>query len=43
MFMLKLMLISQTGFEFHKRRAVPTVVGIVIAEEHETMVLDVSC
>lgn len=29
-----------TGFEFHKRRAVPTVTGIVVAQEHEEMLLE---
>lgn len=29
-----------TGFEFHKRRAVPVVSGIVAAEEHRDMLLE---
>lgn len=29
-----------TGFEFHKRRAVPTVTGIVVAKEQEEMLLE---
>lgn len=29
-----------TGFEFHKRRAVPTVSGIVVAEENKDMLLE---
>jgi hypothetical protein len=32
---------AQTGFEFHKRRAVPSVEGIVVAQENADMLLDV--
>jgi xeroderma pigmentosum group C-complementing protein len=30
----------QTGFEFRKMRAIPVVFGVVVASEHEEMVLD---
>jgi hypothetical protein len=33
--------VAQTGFEFHKRRAVPSVEGIVVAQENADMLLDV--
>lgn len=32
----------QTGFEFKKQRAIPVITGIVVAEENEATVLDVS-
>jgi xeroderma pigmentosum group C-complementing protein len=31
---------SQTGFEFHKRRAIPVVNGIIIAEENKAMLME---
>jgi len=33
---------AQTGFEFKKQRAIPVITGIVVAEENETLVMDVS-
>jgi xeroderma pigmentosum group C-complementing protein len=32
----------QTGFEFKKQRAIPVITGIVVAEEQESIVLEVS-
>jgi len=31
-----------TGFEFKKQRAIPVLTGIAVAEEYETLVLEVS-
>ena len=33
---------QQTGFEFKKQRAIPVINGIVVAEENEDLVLEVS-
>jgi xeroderma pigmentosum group C-complementing protein len=32
----------QTGFEFKKRRALPVIEGVVVAAEHEAVLLEVS-
>lgn len=33
--------ITQTGFDFHKRRAAPAINGIVVAQENEEVVMEV--
>jgi hypothetical protein len=34
--------ITKTGFEFKKQRAIPVLTGIAVAEEFENLVLEVS-
>jgi len=35
-------MVHQTGFEFKKRRAFPVIEGVVVAQENEAVLLEVS-